>query len=613
MSPEMNMALQISLLLMLGVLCQWLAWRMRLPAILPLLLVGLLLGPTLNLLDPDAFLGDLLFPVISLGVAIILFEGSMTLHFADIRNLQGIIRNLTSVGVLVTWAVMGSAAHYIVGLDWQLSLLFGALVSVTGPTVIVPMLRSIQPTARIANILRWEGILVDPIGAVLAVLLFEMIITGHQGESWLEFIKVVVMGTVWGVAGGAALGQILKRHFFPDYLETYAGLAMVLLVFTSSNALGQESGLVAVTVMGVVLANMKDVNIEELMSFKEHLTVVLISMLFILLAARLDIDGLISIGLPALAVLAVGLFVARPLSVLVSSMGTGVTWREGALLAWIAPRGIVAAAISSLFALKLEGQVENADLIVPLTFVMIIGTVIIHGLTAGSLAKRLGLSSRGEQGVLIASSNKVALTLGEALLANDIKVKIVDTNREELQRARMKGMETFFGNPLSEHADRFMELAGYTDLLAMSRNAEANAMVCARHRHDFGQAHVFSVQPSGMDETDTRQGLMTGLRTSILFNREASWSKLASLIGQGATVRSTKLTEEFDFEAYCAEQDKHAIKLFALDDRGKLRFFSSQSEFEPEAGWTVVSLAVEQDKTSAVENREKPSPVGEGQ
>lgn len=195
MSPEIDLALQISLLLMLGVLCQWVAWRMRLPAILPLLLVGLLLGPLLDLVDPDKFLGDLLFPIVSLGVAIILFEGSLTLRISDIRHVKGIIRNLTSVGVLVTWAVMGAAAHFIVGLEWQLSLLFGALVSVTGPTVIVPMLRSIQPTARIANVLRWEGILVDPIGAVLAVLVFEMIVTGHQGESWIEFIKVVTIGS----------------------------------------------------------------------------------------------------------------------------------------------------------------------------------------------------------------------------------------------------------------------------------------------------------------------------------------------------------------------------------------------------------------------------------
>jgi NhaP-type Na+/H+ or K+/H+ antiporter len=533
----------------------------------------------------------LLFPVISLGVAIILFEGSLTLRFSGLRNVRRIIRTLTSSGVIVTWGVMAASAHYIVGLGWQLSLLFGALVSVTGPTVVMPMLRSIQPTARIANILRWEGILVDPIGAVLAVLIFEMLVTGQQSESWIELVKVITLGAVWGFAGGVALGQMLKRHLFPDYLANYAAMAVVLLVFTASNALGQESGLIAVTVMGLVLANMQDVDVEELLSFKEHLTVVLISMLFILLAARLDISQFSGIVLPALAVLAAALLLARPLSVLVSSIGTSASVREMALLAWIAPRGIVAAAISSLFAIRLEGQVENANLIVPLTFVMIIGTVVVYGLTAGSLASRLGLSSRGEQGVLITSSNKVALTLGEALLANDIEVKVVDVRREGLGEARMKGMSTFFGNPLSEHADRYMDLTGFTDLLAVSRNPEANAIVCARYRHDFGPGHVFSVQLGGSDEADQRQGLARGLRTNILFGKDVSWSKLASLLGQGATVRSTPLTEEYDFESFSVSQHQPAINLFALDDEGRLRVFSSHAELAPGPGWTVISLA----------------------
>ncbi len=591
MSPGIDLALQIALLLTLGVLCQWVAWRMRLPAILPLLLAGLLLGPVFGLLDPDEFLGDLLFPVISLGVAVILFEGSLTLRFSDIRNVTRIIRNLTSIGVIMTWGVMSAAAHFIVGLEWKLSLLFGALVSVTGPTVIVPMLRSIQPTVRVANILRWEGILVDPIGAVLAVLLFEMMITGHQSESWLEFVKVIVIGTVWGVAGGVALGQMLKRHVFPDYLQNYAGLAFVLMVFTASNAIGQESGLIAVTVMGLVMANMKDLNVEELLSFKEHLTVVLISMLFILLAARLDMGQVSAVGVPSLLVLAVALFIARPLSVLLSSIGTSVNFREGALLAWIAPRGIIAAAISSLFAIKLEGKVENAALIVPLTFVMIIGTVVVQSLTAGSLARRLGLSSRGEQGVLIAGSNKVALLLGEALMANGIKVKVADTRREGLQEARMKGMSTFYGSPLSEHADRFMDLTGHNWLLAASRNTEANAMICARFRHDFGPKRVYRIQVSSGGESDQRQALAPGLRTPILFGKDASWSRLASMVGQGAAVKSTRLTEEFDFEAFSTAQGKQAVNLFALDEREKLHVFSSANDLAPGPGWTVVSLA----------------------
>ncbi|MDX1460262.1 MAG: cation:proton antiporter, partial [Xanthomonadales bacterium] len=208
----LDIALQLALLLLMGAFCQWLAWRMKLPAILPLLLLGLVLGPVSGLLDPDALMGDLLFPFVSIGVAIILVEGSLTLRFSDARNVQKIIRNLTTVGVLVTWGIMGAAAHYIAGLDWSLALLFGALVTVTGPTVIVPMLRSVRPASRVANILRWEGILVDPIGAVLAVLVFEYLVTGHESESLLEFAKVIAIGTAWGLAGGFGLGALLKRH-----------------------------------------------------------------------------------------------------------------------------------------------------------------------------------------------------------------------------------------------------------------------------------------------------------------------------------------------------------------------------------------------------------------
>ena len=600
MDNGIDISLQIALLLALGALCQWLAWRMRLPAILPLLLVGLLLGPVAGVLDPDAFLGDLLFPFISLGVAIILFEGSLTLRFSDIRSVTRIIRNLCSVGVLVTWVVMTAAAHFLAGLDWTLSSLFGALVTVTGPTVIVPMLRSIRVTARVANILRWEGILVDPIGAVLAVLVFEFIVSGQQTESFFTFIKVVTLGSVWGVAGGAALGYMLKRHLFPDYLANYAALAFLLLVYSASNALGHESGLIAVTVMGMVLANMKDVDVEELLSFKEHLTVVLISVFFILLAARLDVTAVDNILEASLLVLAVGLFVARPLAVLISGIGTSVSAKEMALLAWVAPRGIVAAAISALFALRLEAAgVEGAGAIVPLTFVMIIGTVLIHGFTAGWLAQRLGLSSRGDQGALIIGSNRVALAIGEALMKQNIKVKVVDTHRKGLAEARMKGMQTFYGNALSEHAERYMDLTGYTHLLAVSRNAEANAIICSRYRHEFGPKRVFSIQAGGGDETDDREGLAPGLRTNLLFGRDVSWSKLASLLAKDGVVRATKLTEEYDFETWRAQHGKDAIPLFALDEAGKLKVFVLGQELMPEPGWKVIGLV----------NRETPEEV----
>jgi len=598
---SVDLALMIALLLTLGVACQWVAWRLRLPAILPLLIAGVVLGPGLGLLNPDLFLGELLFPVISLGVAIILFEGSLTLRFSDVRSVKGIILNLTTIGVLVTWGVMAAAAHYLVGLGWELSMLFGAMVSVTGPTVVVPMLRSIQPSSRVSNILRWEGILVDPIGAVLAVLVFEFIVSGRQSESLLEFGKVVMLGTVWGIAGGAVLAQALKRHLFPEYLQNYAGLAFVLLVFTASNALGAESGLIAVTVMGIVLANSSDTNIEELMSFKEHLTVVLISMLFILLAARLSFADLAAIAKPALLVLAVALFLARPLSVLISSIGTSASAREITLLSWIAPRGIVAAAIASLFALQLESEIPRAALIVPLTFTLILGTVVVQSLTAGWLARRLGLSSHGEQGVLLTSGNRVAILIGEALQSNGIKVLVADTRREDLQQARMKDMKTFYGDPLSEYADRHMDLTGYTTLMATSRNVEANAMVCARYRHDFGPKNVFSLRPTGPDEKDQRRMLARGLRAQPLFGEDVSWTKLASMAAQGATIRSTRITEEFDFEDYNASQTDSSINLFALDASDRLKVFGSEPAFTPEAGWRIVSLSPEKAKGDSAE------------
>ncbi|MEJ2534690.1 MAG: cation:proton antiporter, partial [Gammaproteobacteria bacterium] len=248
-----DVALYIAALIAAGALCQWASWRLRLPAILPLLLVGLALGPGFGVLDPDAVLGDLLFPFVSLGVAVILFEGSLTLRFSEARQVGRVIRNLTSIGVLITWGVMALAAHHVADLSWPLAALFGAIVTVTGPTVIVPMLRSIRPTQRVANILRWEGILVDPIGAVLAVLVFEFILTGAESQSLLHFGKVVTLGVVWGVAGGAVLALILRKQWLPDFLINYFALAFVLLVFSASNTLGEESGLIAVTVMGMAL------------------------------------------------------------------------------------------------------------------------------------------------------------------------------------------------------------------------------------------------------------------------------------------------------------------------------------------------------------------------
>ncbi len=608
MDHSAQIAFYVASLVGLGALCNWMAWRVNLPAILFLLFAGLILGPGTGVLDPDHALGELLFPFVSLGVAIILFEGALTLRFSDVRNVTRMIRNLTTVGVLVTWGVMSVAAHWFAGLDWPLALLFGALVSVTGPTVVVPMLRSIRPNERVSNILHWEGILIDPIGAALAVLVFEFIHTGGgEAASLLEFGKVLVIGTGIGLAGGVALAQILKRHMLPDYLENYFVLASVLVIFTAANLLGKESGLIAVTVVGIVLANTKDLDVRELISFKEDLTLLVLSLLFILLAARLQLDELNAVLWPSLALLAVALFLARPLSVWISSWGTSTELREKILISWVAPRGIVAAAVSSLFALRLaaDGN-EQANMLVPLTFVIIIGTVVVQSLTAGMLAQRLGLSSRDQVGVLISSANRVTLALGEALHKAGVKVMIVDTNHGNLRKARMRGLGTFFGNPLSEYTERYLDMTAYNHLVAGSRRHDYNTVVCSQYRHQFETPRLFTLRTGPVDSATEEEDLVPELRFNVLFSDKLTWSRFASLLSQGSEIRSTPLTEQYGLEQYRERMGKDALPLFALDPQGKLHWVSNRNTPEPGPGWTLTSLVPADTIQALNEERRKP-------
>jgi len=275
--------------------CQWLAWRLKLPAILFLLLAGIIAGPALGWLDPEALFGPLLMPLVSLAVALILFEGSLTLHLSQWREIGSVVHRLVTVGALVTWLVIALATHWLLGFDWPLSILFGTLTLVTGPTVIVPMLRVVRPKSTIANILRWEGIMIDPIGALLAVVVYSFIIASADGnglsQSLTTFAGVIFCGSALGAAGGWLLGQIMREQWLPEYLHNLASLAAVLGIFIAANQIMHESGLLAVTVMGMWLANMRGVDVRQILHFKENLSVLLISGLFILLAARLDLHA----------------------------------------------------------------------------------------------------------------------------------------------------------------------------------------------------------------------------------------------------------------------------------------------------------------------------------
>ncbi|MBA1149519.1 sodium:proton antiporter, partial [Ectothiorhodospiraceae bacterium WFHF3C12] len=315
----------------LGVLSQWLAWRLRLPAILFLLAAGVVAGPALEWLNPDTLFDDLLFPVISLAVAVILFEGALTLRLEELRGVEHTVRRLLTEGVVITWATTTVATHYLIGLAWPLALLFGAITVVTGPTVIQPLLRTVRPKAQVGRVLRWEGIIIDPIGALLAVLVFEFLISTGEGvsitTSVLTFASILAVGSALGAAAGYVLGLALRRFWLPDYLHSVATLVFVFTIFHIANLIHHESGLLAVTVMGMWLGNMRGVPLDEILNFKESLSLLLISGLFVILAARLEPAQLVALGGGAAALVAFFQFVGRPLSVLVCTRGSGLTWR----------------------------------------------------------------------------------------------------------------------------------------------------------------------------------------------------------------------------------------------------------------------------------------------
>jgi NhaP-type Na+/H+ or K+/H+ antiporter len=578
----------ISGIIVLGIAAQWLAWRLRLPSILLLLVFGFAAGPATGLLDPDALLGNLLLPIISVGVSVILFEGGLSLRITELREIGGVVRNLITVGTLATWLISAGAAHFILGLDFALSVLLGAIVVVTGPTVIVPLLRHVRPVGQVGSILKWEGILIDPIGAILAVLVFEAILPGgFQGTATLAaigFFKTVFIGGVVGVIGAGVMFLLLKHRWIPDFLQNAVSLAVVVSVFTTSNWFQAEAGLLAVTVMGVALANQKTVTVKHIVEFKENLRVLLIASLFVLLAARLKLSDFAHLGLSSLAFLGVLIFVARPVAVVLSTLKSGLSWRERFFLSWMAPRGIVAAAVASVFALSLaEAGYPQAERLVPLTFMVIIGTVAIYGLTASPLARWLQLSDPHPQGVLIAGAHPWARAIAKALQAQDYQVLIIDTNRVDISAARMDGLPTYYGSVFSEYILDEIELGGIGRLLALTSNDEVNSLAALHFADVFSREEVYQLSPED-------EAVSSHLRGRLLFRAGITYTELDHRFAGGEEIKITKLTPEFDYKAFQARYGETAIPLFLINENGSLGVLTRDNQPEPRPGQLLISL-----------------------
>ena len=588
----------VLLLASIGVLslfCQWLAWRVRVPAILFLLATGIACGPVFHYLNPEDVFGDLLFPMVSLAVAIILFEGSLTLRFAEIHGHSKMVRNLIPVGALVTGVIGTLAARWILAISWEISLLFGAISVVTGPTVIAPLLRSVRPSSKLANILQWEGIVIDPVGALLAVLVYEGIVSWGLGNvfshSLYIFGKTIVVGTLLGAAAGYLNGQVLRKHWMPHYLHNAGTLTFMLGVYALSNEIAHESGLLTVTIMGIWMANMKQVQVDGILEFKESLSVLLISALFIILAARIEFSAITSLGWGLVLVLAVLMFVARPLSIFLSAIGTDLSFREKLFLSWIAPRGIVAAAVSALFAFQLQSNgYDGAQTLVPLVFMLIIATVTIQSLTARPLAKLLGVAEPAEFGFLIMGANQVARMIAKELKKHEVPVLMADTNWENVRQARMENLQVYFGNPISEHAANQLDLTGIGNLLVISPYKQMNSLATYHFLDWFGDHDsVFSLAEGEQDQKARYQTAEKIQRTRGLFDG-VSYAKLASLASQGYTIKTTQLSEEFSYQDFLDKHDNAALVLFTIDNKDHIKPVKAMSALKPDSVSKLISL-----------------------
>lgn len=588
----------VFLLASIGVLslfCQWLAWRVRMPAIVFLLAAGIACGPVLHYLNPEDVFGDLLFPMVSLAVAIILFEGSLTLRLSEIRGHGAMVRNLIPVGSVVTGIIGTLAAHWILDIAWEVALLFGAISVVTGPTVIAPLLRAVRPKAKLANILQWEGIIIDPVGALLAVLVYEGIVSWGQGNvfghSLYIFSTTIVVGTALGSAAGYLNGQVLRKHWIPQYLHNAGTLSFMLGVYALSNEIAHESGLLTVTIMGIWMANMKQVEVESILEFKESLSVLLISALFIILAARIEFSAIANLGWGLAVVLAILMLVARPLSIFIAAIGTRLNWREKLFLSWIAPRGIVAAAVSALFAFQLENHgFVGGETLVPLVFMLIITTVTVQSLTARPVAKLLGVAEPPEFGFLIIGANTVARMIAAELTKHEVPVVLADTSWENVRLARMENLQVYFGNPVSEHAANQLDLTGIGNLLVISPYKHMNSLATYHYLDWFGDHNsVYSLAEGEQDQTARYQTAEKIQRTRGLFDG-VSYAKLASLASQGYSVKTTQLSDAFTYQDFLDQHQNQALVLFVLDSKDHITPVKSIDRLKPDNASTLISL-----------------------
>lgn len=500
MDGSFTLTLQIVIAVFAGITAQVLGETFKVPGIVFLLIIGVALGSDgLNILHPSD-LGAGLEVIVALLVAIILFEGGLNLELRDLGRVSSSLRNLVTIGTGITLFGGSMAAHWLGEFPWQLAFLYASLVVVTGPTVISPLLKQVAVDRQVATILEGEGVLIDPVGAILAVVVLDTILNSEAGA--MEFFSGLFLrggiGIAIGVIGGGIIGLLLKRHltFLSEDLKNLVVLAGVWGIFGVSQMIRSESGLMAVVLAGVVVRALSVPEERMLRRFKGQLTMLGVSVLFILLAADLSIASVFALGWGSVLTVLCLMFIIRPLSVWICTIGSQLNWRQKLFVAWVGPKGIVSASVASLFAILLtQSGITGGDSLKAIVFLTIMMTVVIQGLSARWVARWLNLTSEGAKGAVIVGCNPLGVLLGELFQQEGESVVMIDTDPEACEQAEAANLSVIESSALDETV---LEEAGIESLgtfLAMTNNGEVNLVLAQRALEEFQPPRVFAAFP----------------------------------------------------------------------------------------------------------------------
>ncbi|QEG24920.1 cation:proton antiporter domain-containing protein [Mariniblastus fucicola] len=497
----------------LGVGLFTLARYLRVSAIVILLIGGVIAGPqVLGIVNPES-LGDGLGTIISLAVAIILFEGGLTLDLKGYRTVSKEIWRVLTIGVLVTWLGTALLLNLLFRFNWPFCFLAASLIIVTGPTVIGPLLHRIRVNSRLHHILHWEGVLIDPIGVFIALLSFEYFVStdGSHQPVLTDFLLRFAAGALLGVAFGYLLDFLLRREWISrDHTNIFV-LAMAMLNFAIADQIISECGLLSVTVAGLVLGSLKTPQLRGIVSYKVELKDFLIGLLFVLLAANLDLHAFLDYGWKLVAVVAGIMLIIRPLNIFGSMQGTSLDQNEKLFLSWIAPRGIVAASMASVFAHELkQSGVENAIFLETFAYSVIAGTVIVQGFTAGVVGRYLGVVQPDPTGWVIVGAHSIARQVAGFFARHGVDVVLIDTNARDVRSARREGLAAISEDAMLLNPDDHVELYECGNMLALTSNPDLNRMLCRRWTELIDGA-TFRWEKNGYETEDNRH-LLVGSR-----------------------------------------------------------------------------------------------------